>query len=393
MNQYAHATEQDLKSQFSLRTRLALGLAALCLVGVAVWWGLASYAKESGSPTDVVMLRHEGARLIIPEKSPLRHSLVVQAVSTQAVAAPFSLPAAVEADPARLVKVLPPMAGRIASLNKRLGDAVKAGDVLFTIDSADFAQARSDAQKATAALALARQNLERQRELGAANLAATRDIEQAQNDNAQAASELARANARLAQLGAAGAKAGDGRLLTVRSPLSGHVVDLAAAVGGYWNDPTAAVMTVADLSTVFVTASAQEKDLAQLYVGQDATVTLDAYAGQPLAAKVRYVGELLDPDTRSVKVRMVLDNRQGRLKPGMFATAVFRRRSHDGIVVPATAVLQSGFDSRAFVEVAPWQFEPRVLQLGPRMDGQVEVLSGLKAGERIVVKDGVLLND
>ena len=382
-----------MKSQHSFRNRLALGLAALCAVGGAAWWGLASHARESGSPTDVVMLRHEGERLIIPEKSPLRRSLVVQAVSMQAVAAPFSLPATVEADPARLVKVLPPMAGRIVSLNKRLGDTVKAGDVLFTIDSADFAQARSDAQKATAALALARQNLERQRELGASNLAATRDIEQAQNDNAQAASELARANARLAQLGAAGANAGEGRLLTVRSPIAGHVVDLAAAVGGYWNDPTAAVMTVADLSTVFVTASAQEKDLAHLYVGQDATVTLDAYADQPLAARVRYVGELLDADTRTVKVRMVFDNREGRLKPGMFATAMLHQRPHEGILVPATAVVQSGFYSRAFVEVAPWQFEPRVLKLGPQMDDRIEILSGLKAGERIVVKDGVLLND
>ncbi|HTD03020.1 efflux RND transporter periplasmic adaptor subunit, partial [Undibacterium sp.] len=138
---------------------------------------------------------------------------------------------------------------------------------------------------------------------------------------------------------------------------------------------------------------AQEKDLAHVYVGQDATVTLDAYADQVLNTKVRYVGELLDADTRTVKVRMAFDNRDGRLKPGMFAAATFRERAHEGITVPATAVVQSGFYSRAFVEVAPWQFEPRVLKLGMQIEDRVEVLAGLKAGERVVVREGVLLND
>ncbi|MDA4601236.1 efflux RND transporter periplasmic adaptor subunit, partial [Enterobacter hormaechei] len=82
----------------------------------------------------------------------------------------------------------------------------------------------------------------------------------------------------------------------------------------YWNDSNASVMTVADLSRVFVTANVQEKDLSKVYVGQAAAVKLDAYA-EPLAAKVRYVGEMLDPDTRTVKVRMVFDNKDGRLKP------------------------------------------------------------------------------
>ncbi|HTD05578.1 efflux RND transporter periplasmic adaptor subunit, partial [Undibacterium sp.] len=227
------------KPKSLLRHRLTIGAAALCAVGLSGWWLAASHAKESAPSNDAVVLRHEGVRLVVPEKSPLRRSLVLETLSARTVTAPFNLPAAVEADPARLVKVLAPIAGRIVSLNKRLGDAVKSGDVLFTIDSADYAQAQSDAKKARAALELARKNIARQQELGNSDLAAKRDIEQAQNDFEQAASELARANARLAQLGAAGAQGGDGHILAVRSPISGHVVDLTAAVGGYWNDTTA----------------------------------------------------------------------------------------------------------------------------------------------------------
>ncbi|HWW72227.1 MAG TPA: efflux RND transporter periplasmic adaptor subunit, partial [Duganella sp.] len=190
---------------------------------------------------------------------------------------------------------------------------------------------------------------------------------------------------------AAGGKLADGKL-AVRSPISGHVVDLAAAEGAYWNDATAPLMTVADLSRVFVSANAQEKDLARVYVGQQASVKVDAYA-EPVTGQVRYVGEMLDPDTRTVKVRLPFDNRDGRLKPGMFAEATLLSRAHQGVLVPMAAVVQSGFSSRAFVEVKPWSFAPRELKLGAQIGQQVEVLAGLKAGERIVVKDGVLLND
>ncbi|MYM32394.1 efflux RND transporter periplasmic adaptor subunit [Duganella sp. CY15W] len=369
----------------------ALGIAAFAVTGWSVY-GL--QAREAAAPQPEPALVHEGDLLRLPQKSPLRRSLVVQAVADQTVQAPFILPAVVEADPARLVKVLPPLAGRIVRLNKQLGDAVQAGEVLFVIDAPDFAQANADATKAQSALTLARRNLERQRELDKSDIAARRDLEQAQSDYEQAASEAARANARLSQAGGAGAggTAVAGGKLAVRSPIPGRVVALAAAEGGYWNDATAPLMTVADLSRVFVSANAQEKDLNQLYVGQQAAIRLDAYP-EPLKGQVGYVSEMLDADTRTVKVRMPFDNRDGRLKPGMFAEATLLARAHPGIVVPMSAIIQNGFASRAFVEVKPWQFQPRELKLGAQIGEQVEVLSGLKAGERIVVKDGVLLND
>ncbi|MYM84552.1 efflux RND transporter periplasmic adaptor subunit [Duganella sp. FT50W] len=367
-----------------------LGVACFSLIG----WSISGlHAKEAQAPEAPAALVREGDLLRIPEQSPLRRSLAVVAVPQQSVAVPFTLPAVVEADPARLVRVLPPLAGRIVRLNKHLGDAVKAGEVLFVIDAPDFAQAGADVAKAQAALTLARSNLERQRELDKSEIATRHDLEQAQSDYEQARSEAARANARLNQAGGASANPkSEGGTVAVRSPISGRVVALAAAEGGYWNDATAPLMTVADLSRVYVSANAQEKDVAQLYVGQSAQVKLDAYA-DPLQGKVGYVDEMLDPDTRTVKVRLPFDNRDGRLKPGMFAETTLLARPHPGLLIPMSAVIQSGFSSRAFVEVKPWQFAPRELKLGTQIGEQVEVLAGLKAGERVVVKDGVLLND
>jgi len=358
-------------------------------------WTLRAKGEQKRADPPVAV-RHEGERLIVPADSPLRRTLVVAPATRETVAAPFNLPAIVEADPAKLVKVLPPLAGRIVTLNKHLGDTVKAGDVLFSIDSADLAQATSDAAKARAALTMARRNLDRQRELDKSEIAAKRDFEQAQTDYDQAASESERANARLALLGAKGGAtaqvAGGGHVLTVRSPISGRVVELNAATGGYWNDTTASLMTVADLSHVFVTANAQEKDLGHVYVGQSAAVKFDAY-GEPQQGKVRYVGDILDADTRTTKVRLVFDNPDAKLKPGMFAQATFLSQPHEGIVIPMSAIVQSGFYTRAFIEVAPWQFEPRVIKLGAQIGDRMEVKSGLAAGDRVVVKEGVLLND
>ena len=384
--------------QYSARPRpLAIWLAALAAAGLLGWGAMALHAKDKQAPEEPpVALVHEGERLIVPAQSPLRRTLKIATLAEESVEPPFVLPAVVEADPARLVKILTPLSGRIVTLNKQLGDAVKAGDVLFSIDSADLAQASSDAAKARAAVTLAMRNLDRQRDLDKSDIAAKRDLEQAQSDYDQAASESERANARLAQLGAqAGGStrlAGSGHILTVRAPISGRVIDMNAAAGGYWNDNTASLMTVADLSHVFVTANAQEKDLAHVYVGQPASVRLDAY-DTPITGKVRYVGETLDPDTRTTKVRLLFDNGDGRLKPGMFAQATFMGHAHPGVVVPLTAVVQSGFYTRTFVEVAPWQFEPRVIKLGAQIGDRVEVASGLKAGERVVVTDGVMLND
>ena len=375
----------------SLHKAILPGLLGLAAFGLAGWGLLGPHAREAVPEAATPALVHDGDALLVPEKSPLRKSLLVAPVEQRSVALPFTLPAVVEADPARLVKLMPPMAGRIVRLNKQLGDQVKAGEVLLTMDSPDFAQAAADAAKARAALTLASHGLERQRELDKSDLAVRRDLEQAQSDFAQAASEAARADARLRQTGARAAATADGKL-AVRSPIAGRVVDLAAAEGAYWNDATASLMTVADLSRVFVSANAQEKDLARLYVGQQASVKLDAYAA-PLTGQVRYVGDLLDADTRTVKVRLPFDNRDGRLKPGMFAEATLSARPHQGILVPMAAVVQGGFSSHAFVEVSPWRFAPREVKLGVQIGQQVEVLAGLRAGERIVVKDGVLLND
>jgi cobalt-zinc-cadmium efflux system membrane fusion protein len=383
----AGATGSD-PAGIAVRLRLLTGIVCAAL---AACNASQSQPKDDAGAGVAAVIRRAGT-VSVPERSPLRRSMVISAAQSQMVERPVLLPGVVEADPARLVKAVPPLSGRIVELPKQLGQAVGAGDPLFSLDSSDMALAHSDAAKAQAALVLAERNLERQRDLAQDEIGVRRDLEQAESDYRQATTEVQRTRVRLSQLGSAPAAA-NVRRYTFRSPIAGRVVELNGARGGFWNDTNAPIMTVADLSVVWVVASAHEKELASVFVGQPASITLDAYEGETISGNVRYVGAMLDADTRTVKLRIPLDNASGRLRPGMFAKVQVRGPAHPAIVVPAAALVQSGFNTRVFVETAAWTFQPRIVRTGAALGDAVEVVDGLEPGERIVVKDGVLLND
>lgn len=370
-------------------TRNALG--ASCALALACS-ALAGCAKPTPAATPPVQSMHlDDGSIAVDKLSPLRQRLQVAAVQEQEIATQTDAPGSIEAMPEKLVKITPPLAGRITRLQRALGDSVKAGDPLFTLDSAELSAAYADDSKAKSALLQARQELQRQKTLFEAEIAARKEYEAAQTTYEQANSDAQASADKLAQYGAGGR--GSRRDYVLRSPIAGTVIAMEGAQGGYWNDINAPVMTVADLSTVWLSASVAERDLAQVAVGQTARITVDAWPGKAFEGKVAYVGAVLDPETRTVKVRVAIDNRAGTFKPGMFAHAGFAGASRRALLVPAAALLQSGPSTRVMVERSPLVFTPRTVEVGASHGSQVEIVAGLRAGERIVVKEGVLLND
>src|SRR5215472_17118745 len=267
------------------------------------------------------MLVRVGANISVPEESPLRGKLTVAPVGQQEIQRKLVLPAVVEADPARTVKVLPPVTGRVTDLKVQLGERVALGQELAVIDSGDLAQAYADIEKATSALTLTKKALDRQLGLEKAGGAAIKDREQAQNDYDQAAAELERAKSRLRAIGVPADQKEQSRLLTLKAPLAGSVIDLEVARGAFVNDPTAAIMTIANLGTIWVTANVPEKDTALVTQGQDVDVVFSAYPADVFAGKVLFISDVLDPDTRRTKIRIAFDNPAMKLKPNMFADA------------------------------------------------------------------------
>lgn len=341
----------------------------------------------------VQVLSKAGGRIKVPPESPLRSKIVIAEVGAKEVQRKLVLPAVVEVNPARSVRVLPPLAGRIADLNVRLGSRVTEGQVLAVIDSGDLAQAYSDAAKARSVLDLTKQALDRSLALEPTRAISVKDREQAQSDYAQAQAEFKRAESRLKAIGVSTDQQEQSRLLPVKSPISGSVTDLQVGLGAYLNDATAAIMTIADLGTVWVTAGVPEKDTALVVKGQSVEVVFTAYPDTVFKGQVLFVSDVLDPDIRRTKVRIAFQNPDVRLKPNMFASATFFAPRQMLPVIPTAALLLREEVDQVLVEIEPWVFEPRRVETGYQEGDQAAITQGLKPGERIVVRGGVLLND
>lgn len=379
--------------------RLYVGLAVIIIIAslsVAMYragFGWFAGAAPEVARTDAAAFVKDGIRIRIPEGSPLRAQLALQIVTEKEIVRDLVIPAVVEADPARLMKVLPPLTGRVTELKVRLGERVERGQPLLVLDSPDLRSAYADYDRGKVLLDLAVKNRERLRSLGVGGGVALKDIQQADADFITANAEHQRAEARLQQIGVDPDAANKSRIVTITAPISGSVLDLSVAPGAYWNDTTASLLTIADLSRIFVTANLPEKDTTRVAEGQPVEAKLAAYPGEVLKGAVSFVSDSLDTDTRRTKVRIMFDNARMRLKPGMFANVTFFSPKELAPVVPVNALLLRDDASQIFVEVAPWSFEARPVDIRFQQDDLAVVQTGVKAGDRVIVRGGVLLND
>jgi membrane fusion protein, heavy metal efflux system len=175
--------------------------------------------------------------------------------------------------------------------------------------------------------------------------------------------------------------------------VGGSITMLAVAPGNMINDPTQPLMTIADLSTVWVTALVPEKDIAMVARNQDAEVSLVAYPDRVLHGKVLFVSDVIEPDTRRNKIRIAFANSDYALKPNMFATVALTGPARSQVVLPSSALLMNNDRTSVFVATAPWTFERRTVDPQLEEGSSVAIRSGVAAGEQVVVKGGILLND
>lgn len=367
-----------------------IGLGLLLLV-VLLTHGFGLLAARKGDAEPELMVR-KGDQILVPEGSSLRSRLSIVAAQAQSVTPKLQLPAVVESDPARTAAVLTPLSGRLLALKVALGDRVARGQIVAVIDSPDLGQAFNDNEKAADSFNLTGKNLERQEAQNKLGVASDRDLDQARSDHAQAAAEYTRTRARLKMLGAP-ADGKSSRELAVAAPVAGSVTSLNVAPGNMINDPTAPLMTIADLSTVWVTALVAEKDLAAVSKNQDAQVTLSAYPERQLRGKVLFVSDVIEPDSRRGKIRIAFSNADYALKPNMFATVVLAGAQRSLVVLPSSALLMNNDRTSVFVATAPWTFERRTVDAQLEEGSAVAIRSGVNAGEQVLVKGGILLND
>jgi cobalt-zinc-cadmium efflux system membrane fusion protein len=378
-----------------LPLRAWLLIAAVVVIGLGggVWAYKRTHGKgpHDGAPAEEPDIIRRQGKIFIPKGSHYRARITVAPVEQKSVSRSKLVTGTVEADPTRTVKILAPVAGRVADLSVSLGDTVKKGQRLATIDSGDLAQVVADAEKARATVKLTKSAMERATGLNKAGGLALKELEQAQNDYRQATSELKRAEARLEVIGDSGTVSGQ-RQIVLTAPIDGTVTALETAPGDFIDNTTESMMTISNLEKVWVTASVQEKDLSFVQKDERVEVTLLAYPGEVFTGKVQVISQLLEADTRRNKVRISFENPYGLFKLNMFATVRFFAPAAQSVLVPSSALFIVNDTTSVFVEVAPWTFQRKPVVIEADYEGST-IVRGVEPGQRIVVGGGVLLND
>jgi len=295
----------------------------------------------------------------------------------------------------RLARILPPVSGQVQDLRLQVGDHVHAGEVLFMLNSRDVAAALAEHVSARRDLELAQKTFAMTQDLFERQAASRLSLQQAENELAKQTARLQQSEQVLHVLGVDTPESTDQVAIVprvpVRTPISGVVTERTVTEGQFVDTQPMPLLTIADLSTVWVLADVFERNLRDISAGQRADVTTTAYPDEKFTARIAQIGNVVDPETHTVAVRFLVSNPNGRLKPGMFATAsLYLSGSGKALTVPATAVLMEDGRSYSYVQTADRTFTRREISTMPDGGSRVRVMAGLRPGERIVT-DGVLL--
>jgi cobalt-zinc-cadmium efflux system membrane fusion protein len=375
----------------------------LCMMAALAGCGQKEARTAAAPPTDPAQ-QPAGGLVVLPPDSPKLQQLRVAPVRTAEVPTDEVIsPGKIEANPGGISRIVLPAPGRIANVLVKLGDAVEKGQTVLTLESPDVDAVESSYLQAGAALAQANANLakaqsdyDRASDLFEHNAIARKEVINTENSLAQAKAAVEQAKASQEQyrrrISMFGLKAGAfGQSVEVRSPLSGKVLELNVAAGEYRNDTNAPLMTIANLSSVWVSADVPESSIRLIQVGERVDVTLAAYPNEVFRARVMRIADTVDPQTRTIKVRAELDNSRGRFRPEMFGSIRHTESMQVRPVVPAGAVIQGDGHSVVFLEQGAGRFQQREITVGKRSGDVLPVLSGLKAGDRVVVDGAMLL--
>jgi cobalt-zinc-cadmium efflux system membrane fusion protein len=300
----------------------------------------------------------------------------------------------------RYSKISSPLQGRVVEVRAHLGDRVKAGATLLVVDSPDIAQAYSEYVKEDSDLQYATRSHELAKDLYANKALPLKDLKQTENELIKARAEFRRAKERLLSLRIPAEELNkplDKQQITSRfemkSPLTGIVVERAVTPGqSVGGDANQVLFTVADLDMLQVVADVYERDLALVKEGQFAKVKVEAYPAIDFPATVASIGDVVDPASRTIKLRAWVNNQDHKLKPEMFARLQIQLGDATRILaVPKEAVLE--VDGKQFVYVVEDgdRYVKREVKAANFTQDQLRILEGLTPGQRIVTKGAVLI--
>jgi cobalt-zinc-cadmium efflux system membrane fusion protein len=400
----------------SRRERTLAIVGVLGLIAVSGVWFLTGVFRDGKATTTgtEISSQKRSARLYHPTPAQWA-TLTVEPVQQQSFRSALSTEGKIAVNEDQSTPIFSPYSGRVAKLMAKAGDTVERGQLLFVIEATDTVQALNDfiaastsVNKASATLNFAKITEKRNSDLFVGKAVPLKDVQSAQaallaaeNDARSAATALQAAHNRLRMLGrsdeeiAAFEQKGEISPDTpVYAPIGGTVVQRKVGLGQYVStgssDP---VFVVGDLSTVWLTAFVRETEAPRVQIGQSINFTVPAVADRVFEAKINYVDAALDPNTRRLLVRAMIDNRQGLLKPEMFANVtVFIDQGGAAPAVPRDAIVYDGDAASIWVVREDNAIELNQVKLGLTAGTLVQVKEGLRAGEKIITKGSLFFD-
>ncbi|MEH2535724.1 cobalt-zinc-cadmium efflux system membrane fusion protein [Bradyrhizobium sp. AZCC 1588] len=392
-----------------------VAIALMVLAGAAVYGGSAYLGGPKRGHSEISsQSRKRGLQRYTPSPAEWA-SLTIQPVAERDFRAERVTEGKIAIDEDRSTPVFSPYAGRVTRLLAKPGDSVVKGQPLFVIEAADNVQAQNDfvaamsaMNKAKSALDLAQLQGARAKDLFEGKAVPLKDYQQsqatliqAQNDVRSSETAVQAARNKLRLLGLTDDDIATfqekGRInpeITIFAPIAGTVVQRKIGPGQYVNagasDP---VYVIGDLSTVWMTAFVRESDCANVAVGQEVTFNVLALPGRSLSARINYVATAIDPATRRLLVRATIDNKNGTLKPEMFANVtIYSAGDRPAVGVPKQALIYEGDQVRIWVANPDKTIELRQVKPGLTNGDLVEVVGNLKPGEQIVTKGALFID-
>jgi cobalt-zinc-cadmium efflux system membrane fusion protein len=363
--------------------------AAAVIVGVGVsatWWTRASgsAATNAATPSELRDVpRDEGGAIVISDSYAHRIGLTFGTVERGVLTPVAKVVGTVELDPRRVTAVGTRTSGFVKHVFKLEGDDVRAGEALAEIESAELGQAQANLTTARAEQQAARINAARETALLRDHLTTARESEEAAATLSAREASLAAAEQALLALG--GDTHGPLGLRVLRSPIAGHVVDALISVGQSV-EPHKLAFRVANLDSVWIELDIFERTVGQVRVGDAVEVTPMADLKRPIRGNVAHVGELIDANSRSTDVRVQVDNRERRLRPGQAVSALIRLSGpgRDALTIPSESVTYVDDTPTVFVASSPNRLVPTKIRIGLTDGIREEIVSGVPEGARVV---------
>lgn len=316
-----------------------------------------------------------------------------------AVAGSLRIPGRIEADETRLAVVGAPVTARIVELEVIEGQNVKRGQVLAALYSTELSDAQFSFLKAFSQQTLAQRAAERAKQLLAADVIGSAELQRRETELSQTNAEVSALRDQLKVLGMNAdeiAKLEKTRVVNSRSEIvasiDGTVLERKVTIGQVLQ-PAETAFVLADLSSVWLVADVPEQVAGAIAVGKLVEAEVPALPGHTIRGKLSFVSATVNPETRTVTTRIDLPNPHRRFKPAMLATVLLKDNAENARVIPSSAIVREGNDELIFAQTAPGTFILRPVTLGAEVDGNRVVTAGISPGEKIVLDGAFHLNN